>query len=150
MMDHIGDGSFEGILYGLEDVRIGRMYKPRFMIRHPHPYPYPHPYPMPVHLGPCTAYTMSFIPQIPVHQHGGNYHVAPMQPQPCYFMLLPHVMIPAPLTLLFTSLFSRPSPSLFFSSLSRNDKKQKQFAKALPENFPEAATKPLSLSLCKI
>ncbi|TXG54797.1 hypothetical protein EZV62_020053 [Acer yangbiense] len=90
MMDHIGDGSLEGILYGLEDVRIGRMYKPRFVIRLPHPYP--HPYPMPVQLGPCATYTMSFIPQIPVHQHGGNY-VAPMEPQPCYFMPLPHVMM---------------------------------------------------------
>ncbi|KAK0590260.1 hypothetical protein LWI29_024604 [Acer saccharum] len=91
MMDHIGDGSLEGILYGLEDVRIGRMYKPRFMIRLPHPHPHPHP--MPVQMGPCVDYTMLFMPQIPVHQYGGNYHVAPMQPQPCYFMPLPHVMM---------------------------------------------------------
>ncbi|KAK3183742.1 hypothetical protein Dsin_031028 [Dipteronia sinensis] len=85
MMDHIGDGSLEGILYGLEDVRIGRMYKPRFMIRLLRP--------MPVQLGPCAAYNMSFRPQIPVHRYGGNYRVAPMQPQPCYFMPLPHVMM---------------------------------------------------------
>ncbi|TXG54799.1 hypothetical protein EZV62_020055 [Acer yangbiense] len=91
MMDHIGDGSLEGILYGLEDVRIGRMNKPRFMICLPQPHSHPHP--MPVQLGPCAAYNMSFMPQIPVHQHGGNYHVAPMQPQPCYFMPLPYVMM---------------------------------------------------------
>ncbi|KAL5736591.1 hypothetical protein ACOSP7_031059 [Xanthoceras sorbifolium] len=77
---NIGDGSLEGILYGLEDVRIGRMYKTYFMI--------PHPVPMP-----CAAYAM---PQIPV-----NWHDIPSmqpQPQPYYFPMQSPMIMPVPET----------------------------------------------------
>ncbi|KAK1589397.1 hypothetical protein Q3G72_033593 [Acer saccharum] len=58
MTDHIEDGSLEGILYGLEDVKIRRKYKPYFMT------PLPHPHPMYVQFVPCTFYTISFRPRI--------------------------------------------------------------------------------------
>ncbi|TXG55718.1 hypothetical protein EZV62_020974 [Acer yangbiense] len=67
MKEHIGDG-LEGILYGLEEVRIGRSYNPYIMIPH-------------LRFGPCASYT------IPVHWH----HVAPMHP--CYIMYVPHPMM---------------------------------------------------------
>ncbi|KAK4844618.1 hypothetical protein QYF36_022385 [Acer negundo] len=73
MIDHIEDGSLEGILYGLENVKIRKKYKPYFMT------PLPHPYPMSVQFVPYTIYTMSFRPRIQVYWHGGNYHIAPMQ-----------------------------------------------------------------------
>ncbi|KAK0587862.1 hypothetical protein LWI29_030143 [Acer saccharum] len=86
--DHIEDGCLEGILYRLEDVKIRRKYKPYFMT------PLPHPHPMPMQFMPYAIYTMSFRPWIQVHWHGGNYHNAPMQPQPFYFMPVPlYVMV---------------------------------------------------------